>query len=838
MAGQNSWVGRRDLDTKIESGSYGLLCHALKCHQMKVAKVVLEGMGCRVNSKSNKPANTPLHFAVLDGNIEIIKKILDKGAFVDIGNADGETPLHNAVEKNKIAVTELLLKHDADVSLTDNNGLGPLHIAVEKGNLEAIDLLLKFGADVNYLMKSERKKNYAPLHLAVENGIKDIVLILLNNGANVDVKGHDNKTPLHIAAKKGYTHIAEVLLNHGACIEALTLKVMYTPLHFASALGNEDAVKLFLTKGADVNATAGDNTTPLHIATERGYESVVKLLLQHGAEVDSLDKDGKTVLYLAVKIGYSIIIEDVLKCCPKVDIQSNRNALKIAVFGYGEKYKKIVEDLLQYGLIFNARDANNSMLFHEAVRKGYFKIVEDLLKYGANVNMLSCSVEGFTPLHNAVKHQLEEITKLLVTYGANINAKDKTDKTPIAYAVQNADLKTTKLLLINGANIKDDPSLLRTAVRKQYLEMIEILLQYDADVNACDKYGRTALHFTALHEPFLAHQTFGNGNIRGQIAELLLHKGADVDARTNIDLTTLYFAVQNTYEEVIEVLLKYKSDVNQIVSRRGITPLHAAASEGHERVIEILLKSGADIYSRDINGYTALHIASQDGNLNAIAKLLEYGSDINAIDKNCFTPIDFAITLYNEHSPNMNIDSHYIDYNSIRISEKIIKTFQRHIIKMQCANFYVNKRSLCLLDLGIYPDPDYDSDSDSGIDCFGNKCMKQIASMKSTKICNITFYDILTKTTSFLVKYLRNENIFLVLESDDYKTNIVYKFSMYKNMIEYNILKGMERKELIDEGNRNFNLIFKNLPALPYVCTEIIFSYLSDKDLRNLMSFL
>ncbi|MEY2393652.1 ankyrin repeat domain-containing protein, partial [Wolbachia endosymbiont of Tettigetta isshikii] len=83
-----------------------------------------------------------------------------------------------------------------------------------------------------------------------------------------------------------------------------------------------------------------------------------------------------------------MIAEDVLKYCPDINNQSNRSSLKTAVHGYGEKYKKIVEALLEYGLIVNPEDANNPELLHAAVEKGYLQIVEDLLKYGAAVNAL------------------------------------------------------------------------------------------------------------------------------------------------------------------------------------------------------------------------------------------------------------------------------------------------------------------------------------------------------------------------------------------------------------------------------------------------------------------
>ncbi|XP_044573804.1 putative ankyrin repeat protein RF_0381, partial [Drosophila ananassae] len=304
----------------------------------------------------------------------------------------------------------------------------------------------------------------------------------------------------------------------------------YTPLHFASELGNEEAVKLFLNKGADINASTNSNLTPLHIATKTGRKTVVKLLLQHGAKVDNQDKDGKTTLHLAVEKGYLMIVEDVLKYCPDINHQSNRSSLKIAVHGYGEEYKKIVEALLEYGLIVNLEDA-------------------------------------------------------LISYGADINAQDKTGKTPIFYATENADLKITKLLLTNRANVKDNPELLNIAVKKECIEIVEALLQHDTDINASDKYGRTALHFTALSESegffgFLTNED-PDINIKGEIAKLLLSKGANINAQTKNGITTLHAAAQKGYTKVVEALLEYNADVNSTV-KSDITPLHLSAQQGNE----------------------------------------------------------------------------------------------------------------------------------------------------------------------------------------------------------------------------------------------------------------
>jgi ankyrin repeat protein len=675
------------------------------------------------------------------------------------------------------------------------------------------------------------------------------------------------------------------------------LKEGYTPLHFASELGNEEAVKLFLNKGADINASTNGNLTPLHIATKTGRKIVVKLLLQHGAKVDNQDKDGKTTLHLAVEKGYLTIVEDVLRYCPDINDQSNRSSLKIAVHGYGEEYKKIVEALLEYGLIVNPEDANNPKLLHAAVEKGYLKIIEDLLKYGADVNTLYNSTfkEGFTPLHSAAKNKQEEVAKLLISYEADINAQDKTGKTPIFYAIENADLKITKLLLTNRANIKDSPDLLNIAVKKECIEIVEALLQHDADINASDKYGRTALHFTALSESegffgFLTNED-PDINIKGEIAKLLLSKGASVDAQTKNGVTTLHAAIQKGYVKVVEALLKYNANVNSgvksditplhlsaqrgneeistmllnkganvnakqkdgitalhIATQKGhkevvkvllecgakvdskiksdITPLHLGAKKGYQEIIETILKFGANIDSRDDYGRTALHIASQEGHVEVVVTLLEYGSDINITSRNNHTPLDHAMAgIRSFHSQLNNYssddDGYYDPDRGVCSCEVTAEALKRQIVKMKTANLYVSEKNLLSM-------------SSSGeISGFQDECEEEIARMKSEKINNpnISFYDILAKGTSSLAIYMRNENIVQVLKSDDYKK----KFPIYASMIESHFRKGMERKELLEQGNKIFHFLFNNFPELPYDCTEKIFSYLSNEDLRILM---
>jgi len=54
-------------------------------------------------------------------------------------------------------------------------------------------------------------------------------------------------------------------------------------------------------------------------------------------------------------------------------------------------------------------------------------------------------------------------------------------------------------------------------------------------------------------------------------------------------------------------------------------------------------------------------------------------------------------------------------------------------------------------------------------------------------------------------------------------------------MINCNFRKGERRKELLEQGNKIFHSLLNDFQLLPYDCTEKIFSYLSDEDLRILI---
>ncbi|GMQ94957.1 MAG: hypothetical protein BMS9Abin13_067 [Patescibacteria group bacterium] len=93
--------------------------------------------------------NSVLVGGALKGDMETVRRALEKGANVNTKDKDGTTALMIAVLYVHTEVTKLLLDRGADVNAKDKDGTTALMIAALFGQTEIADILLKYDADVN-----------------------------------------------------------------------------------------------------------------------------------------------------------------------------------------------------------------------------------------------------------------------------------------------------------------------------------------------------------------------------------------------------------------------------------------------------------------------------------------------------------------------------------------------------------------------------------------------------------------------------------------------------------------------------------------------------------------
>lgn len=157
--------------------------------------------------------NSPLWWAVRNGNLNIIEHLVKKGAKVDSGKGLGSsTPLMAAAGGGRVNIAGYLIEHGADVHYRNQSGKTILMEAARFGHSMFIELLIRKNVDLDV---QDIKKNTALIH-AVKNKRTKSIDILLENNANPNIRNKKGQTPLVIAVDRGYIEIVKKLLNHGA----------------------------------------------------------------------------------------------------------------------------------------------------------------------------------------------------------------------------------------------------------------------------------------------------------------------------------------------------------------------------------------------------------------------------------------------------------------------------------------------------------------------------------------------------------------------------------------------------------------------------------------------
>ena len=129
-------------------------------------------------------------------------------------------------------------------------------------------------------------------------------------------------------------------------------------------------------------------------------------------------------------------------------------------------------------------------------------------------------------------------------------------------------------------------------------DIISLLNDKEADINARNINGSTPLHFAVFSE-------------NPTLVSIILSYNPNPSPQENYDTgekTPLHYAVEKDLFEICSKLLDFGANCNS-KDKRGLTPLHYAARFGRKDIVNLLLASGADVNQRDENGFSASYWA-------------------------------------------------------------------------------------------------------------------------------------------------------------------------------------------------------------------------------------
>jgi ankyrin repeat protein len=181
-----------------------------------------------------------------------------------------------------------------------------------------------------------------------------------------------------------------------------------------------------------------------------------------------------------------------------------------------------------------------------------------------------------------------------------------------------------------------------SAVRSGDTHQVEKLLAANAElVNARDAKGSTPLHHAA-----------GFGTVA--MMELLLNKGADVNAANKRKSTPLFWAISD--EAKVRMLLARGADINaRAIDGRSLVYQAASLGSGLP-VLRLLLDKGASVDAKMLTGMTPLIAASARANLDAMRLLIDKKADVNAKNAAGGTALMAASTTGNAQAVRMLLD--------------------------------------------------------------------------------------------------------------------------------------------------------------------------------------
>lgn len=258
--------------------------------------------------------------------------------------------------------------------------------------------------------------------------------------------------------------------------------------------------------------------------------------------------------------------------------------------------QKVTEYLNEMQFPFNCIEQNGWTLLHHAAHCGNLDIIRLLVAKGHDIHARDTTC-GRLAAHIAAREGHTETVEYFLNKGVSVDETDKVGWTMLHYATWKSSSQTVRLLIKNGArvNIKDKclgKTPLHVGSEEGHVEVIEILLDFGADIDDCDDNCRTAINIAAYQ-----------GCI--ETVRFLFDRNANVEiGETVFGAKPLHVAAFRDSVDVLEFFLDQGADIQSVSSQFSLTPLHFAAMNGSLNSTRLLVARGADLDAVDINGLT------------------------------------------------------------------------------------------------------------------------------------------------------------------------------------------------------------------------------------------
>lgn len=543
----------------------------------------------------NNEKITALHLACRQGNLSLVKRLIDKARevtdqsgflkFINQQPSSHMTALIECAANNNVQALNLLLEHKADYTLHGHFGNTPLLWASGKGYYNIVAALVKQAKLDNgepcsfkdFLNHKSRDNNNA-LFSAAKGNHQPIVKILLDEGIDWSVTNKAGVSALHAASWEGHTEVVSDLLA----------KVHETA-------SPEDFKKLLNGRNEYGKTAALD-------AVEKGRTETIKELLEkYEADFLITNNDDCSALHAACWKGHTEAVSFVLQFAST---------------------KLSRERFLQF---LNHRNKWGKTAFMDAAERGRLEIIQMLREqqYGADYRIPNNN--DVTPLHISSWVGHKEVAAFILKTASQ-------------------DLSAERFQTFINHRNKWGKTVLMDAAERNRSDMINLLLDHSADYTIRDNAGFTALHYCAFRNHTPALRTLLDRTCpRPQITH---HPDPDSDPESRMKkfarflnqqsdtnrATALRDAASQRHTDLAKLLLRYHPAYDLTDSKRRTAMHHAVERSDGPLGMALLEYAGRDddrarfrrfVNARDENGVSVWDGVRRKGGMPRFAEKLK-----------------------------------------------------------------------------------------------------------------------------------------------------------------------------------------------------------------------
>ncbi len=651
---------------------------------------------------------TPLYIAIQKGRLDIVEILFDRKHFsVKDKDIYGCNPLHWTAQQGNLNIAKFLVDKGADIGAKDNDGRTPLHVAAYSGDLD----MVKFFLDKNASIEAKSSDPYKMM--GVVEGVKNEIINQADTAPNVKRWAEFFVEKLRYSIKS----VAKEKLKDGM------LHNRYSSVNeLANEIYKSDG-KLFddIIKGV-INDVYGRVDTKETLSYVRSHNNAGQRISGYVVVFDAMQRNDDLNNSAIFKLAY--YVKEVMEMKNYSDVhqedRSNLEKLKSrlpesvrnAVFSSKVCIKNVYQGEYLYAangcfddygdkrrMVFTwiPKDEKNdkfrwkikpdgdnfyivNVAFNETLyaASNYFnynddrrmvftwipggRVVRDVWMIkpdGNSCSIMNVELNEYLYAADYAKYdndrrrvftwipggQVSQGMWMIEDCGSTLRKVRNADassnlivsrQVQLDYALLNAtkigNISEVTGLVNQGANVntedRDSNIPARNAVLKGYFGIIKYLVEKGVSLKAEDHY---------CGHPTCNAAYSGHLNI----LKYLISKCVDINDTDKNGWTPLHFAAWRGYLEVANFLIEKGADINaeNIFGRK---PIHIAAENNNKDIIDFFLSKGMSIDDTGRDGRTLLYLASRNGHLDLVRYLVDKVADVYTQDKGGKTLLDIA----------------------------------------------------------------------------------------------------------------------------------------------------------------------------------------------------